>query len=342
MKKYLFLISAIVFALMSSCQKGENYVVKGTIDKRLSDFMEPKSPMYIVSDNQEMTVLDSTIISDDLTFEFKGNVEEPKMVVLNSDFGALFEFVLEKGEINVCIDSMGDFTISGTPNNELLNDVQRHLETSNDQNEVVNYLVGVAKDNINNVVGQYVFSQYYLFFSEEAIDGVIDNMNEQTKQVPDIAKTIGRTDTMRLTMEGKQYIDITLPTAEGPAAALSDFVGKTDYVLVDFWASWCGPCRRAMPALVELYEQNRDNGRLEIVGISLDTDPDKWQNAISNLGLAWKHMSDMKGWKSEAAEKYGVYAIPNTLLIDRNGKIVARNLEPEEYAQIINKGAETL
>ena len=113
---------------------------------------------------------------------------------------------------------------------------------------------------------------------------------------------------------------------------LSDYAGKGKLVLVDFWASWCGPCRREMPNLVELYKQYK-NKNFEIVGVSLDQNGDSWKAAIKQLNITWPQMSDLKYWECEGAQLYAVSSIPHVVLIDGEGTIVARGLHGEELQQ---------
>jgi peroxiredoxin len=111
---------------------------------------------------------------------------------------------------------------------------------------------------------------------------------------------------------------------DGTELKLSDLRGKV--VLVDFWASWCRPCRLANPEVVALYAKYKDQG-FEILGISLDRNTAAWEKAIEKDNLTWYHVSDLKGWQNAAAQLYGVRSIPQTLLIDEEGKIIARNLK---------------
>ncbi len=127
---------------------------------------------------------------------------------------------------------------------------------------------------------------------------------------------------------GKKYTDINLPGVDGKGVKLSDFVGQ-NVILVDFWASWCGPCRRENPNVVKLYQDYHSKG-FDIVGVSFDTDGKGWKDAIEKDGLVWHQMSDLKGWNSKAAELYGVASIPHTVLIGKDGTILAKNLQGEE------------
>ncbi len=117
--------------------------------------------------------------------------------------------------------------------------------------------------------------------------------------------------------------DLELPTPDGKTLRISDFRGK--YLLLDFWASWCGPCRRENPNVVRIYKKYKDKG-FEILGISLDRDKRRWVSAIQQDGLTWYHMSDLQGWRSKAAQVYGVSYIPYTILLDKEGRIIAKNL----------------
>ena len=122
---------------------------------------------------------------------------------------------------------------------------------------------------------------------------------------------------------GGEAPDFGQPSPEGDEIRLNDFRGK--WLLVDFWASWCGPCRKENPNVVAMYEKYKNKG-FEILGVSLDKSKDRWVNAIQQDGLTWPQISDLKGWRNEVAQLYGVRSIPQTLLLDREGKIVARNL----------------
>ncbi|MBV8255981.1 MAG: TlpA family protein disulfide reductase [Chitinophaga sp.] len=116
----------------------------------------------------------------------------------------------------------------------------------------------------------------------------------------------------------------------GKAVQLSDYRGK--YVLLDFWASWCGPCRAENPNVLDNYEKYHSKG-LEILGVSLDNSKDAWVKAIKDDGLTWEHVSDLKGWKNQVAKEYNIRAVPSNFLIDKEGKIIGVNLRGDELTQ---------
>ena len=133
-------------------------------------------------------------------------------------------------------------------------------------------------------------------------------------------KQVGR---MRATTIGAEAPEIEMETPQGETMKLSDLRGK--YVLIDFWASWCGPCRKENPNVKKVYAKYKDQG-FEILGVSLDRDKNRWVKAIEADGLPWPHVSDLRQWKNEAAQTYGVSSIPYTVLVDPEGKIVATKL----------------
>lgn len=154
---------------------------------------------------------------------------------------------------------------------------------------------------------------------------LLTGCKQKTPANEPVADATVESNTENTTESKVMYTDISLPGPQGQTVKVSDYVGKNKLVLIDFWASWCGPCIGELPNVVKAYELYHDKG-LEIVGVSLDKDKASWVQAIAQTGQKWPQMSDLKGWDCEGAALYGIQSIPANVLIDSQGKIVARDL----------------
>lgn len=135
---------------------------------------------------------------------------------------------------------------------------------------------------------------------------------------------------------GKHFLDVKEADPSGKVHRLSKYAGKGKWILVDFWASWCGPCKAEMPNVVAAYKEYHDKG-FEIVGFSFDVDKEAWINAIKSWDMPWIHLSGLKGWNSEAGKVYGIRGIPDNILINPVGIIVARDLRGPELRQVLSE-----
>jgi len=175
----------------------------------------------------------------------------------------------------------------------------------------------------SNVGGYIIYSTQFDWPQIPEYDAMYAALSEKVKKGKFGKLAIDKITTMKGTTIGYPAIDFKQPDVNGKEIALSSYKGK--YVLVDFWASWCGPCRRENPSVVAAYQKYKDKG-FDILGVSMDENKDKWLAAIEKDKLTWKHVSDLKGWQNAAGKVYGVQSIPFNLLLDKEGKIVAKGL----------------
>lgn len=367
MKKFLYLLPAIAL-LLSACSQ------KSQLNGKFANANNDGKQVYLLTMkdfNAPFQPIDSTIVKDG-AFSFDLNdstemgvayivVKEPAQGTPNG-----IPFVYEKGNIEMYIDSVPK--VKGTPMNEKsqvffdkLAVIAKKMEAldakaalaadPNERQGYIDEMQGLQKDmstvgydfikeNINNKVGEFYFVSFIDLFDESQVQDLLKLASPEYQTI--INNLLGMNDPSQQTggqsgsFVGQKFIDIKGATPEGKTIAISEYAGKGKVVLVDFWASWCGPCIKEMPNVVAAYQKYKSKG-FEIVGISLDDDKSKWTAAIKNLNMAWPNMSDLKGWESELSAPYNVRSIPFTLLIDKDGTIVAENLRGQELDNKLNE-----
>ena len=200
----------------------------------------------------------------------------------------------------------------------------------------------IIRRNIDNPVGAFLISingkmcdaeQLYMLLDsvpEAYRDERFNNFSKQLKE--DVAKVVGAA----RTAEGGAYVNFELKDLNGNPVLFSTIVESNKYTLLDFWASWCGPCRNAMPAIKKIYEKYGKHG-LAVVSLSLDDDAEAWKKAVADLGMTWVQLCNPDGGSREVGQAYGVEFIPTVLIIDKDGKIVSRGLEGERLAAKIDE-----
>ncbi|MEJ8802347.1 TlpA disulfide reductase family protein [Pontibacter sp. H249] len=360
MKFNKIVIAASAAALMAACQGKETtsnetsgYVVEGKFENATA------GPVYLFElDEQQFVPRDTAQIGADGTFTFTGNVDEPTFYRIATDQQNGLMVVLDSGKIKVNADAKdlnGTVKIEGSEESTLFQELnklvnenrakQMELEQrfnqamQNDQEEEAEKIrqefMAMQKET-KKFLAQHPASVVSAFGTASLIDPIndfafADSMaNLYTQNIPNSQYTKRLNDRLkplRSTSVGQMAPDISLPTPNGATKSLSSLRGK--YVLIDFWASWCGPCRVENPNVVKMYNKYKGKG-FEIFGVSLDQNREKWLGAIEKDKLTWPHVSDLKGWESSAAVLYNVTAIPQTVLIDPDGKIIAKGLRGAE------------
>jgi len=169
----------------------------------------------------------------------------------------------------------------------------------------------------------------------KVIQAMYDKLGKQVKATPEGKRLSERLTVLKRSAIGTPMLNFTQNNTEGKQVSFSSFKGK--YVLVDFWASWCGPCRAENPNVLKAYNTYKDKN-FTVVGISLDDKGENWKKAIKDDGMPWTQLSDLRGWKNEVSQYYGIMGIPSTLLVDPQGKIIAKDLRGE----ILNKKLEEI
>ena len=357
MKKVTYVLATAAF--LAACSGNQGYTVTGTVDGAADGTM-----VYLQQqEGRQFIKLDSAVIQNG-QFTLEGRQDTAKVCVLTCKAGEEavgMDFFLENGQINVQL-SADAHSATGTPNNDAyqtirqqLNDLNKQLfatyeslsdstltdeqleskrtdiEALGDKMEEVSK-AGIAQ-NITNAVGVYLLKRNYYSMSVEELEPLVAQIpaeltDEAITQIKD------KVEKLKATAVCQKFTDFEMQTPDGKTVKLSDYVGKGKVVLVDFWASWCGPCRREMPNLVEAYKKYRNKG-FEIVGVSLDRDAEAWKDGIKKLDITWPQMSDLKYWDCEGAKLYAVSSIPHTVLIDGEGTILARGLHGEELQKQI-------
>ena len=192
---------------------------------------------------------------------------------------------------------------------------------SNEQLKLVKRIIRENKHN--QLPASYIKEAMYELGYEglkEALDPTAAYYNN-----PDLEKPKQLLASYEKRKPGTMFHELTMKDMEDREVKLSQWAGKGNYVLVDFWASWCGPCRQEMPNVIQNYERYHAKG-FEVVGVSFDQKKDAWVAAVQQMGMRWPQMSDLKGWQCAASDIYGVRSIPASVLLDPQGKIIAIDL----------------
>lgn len=356
MKKYYFMAMAALIAMSSCTAQTSGYKINGTVN----DTTLNGATVYLVNINsKDMQPIDSAVINNS-SFSFASTeaLAEPEVMSVhagNSGAG----LILENGkEVNVVLGQPGTAGDNGGLNDKFANlmessaakaramqetyaammqggaapdSIQRTMEAM--QNDIVNLYDQTAKDNKDNILGAYIFAMTVTDYTDiKKLEADASNFKYAYKFATHIDEHKKSLESSSATSEGKMFIDFDGKNIDGTPAKLSDYVGKGKFVLVDFWASWCGPCRREIPNLVEL--QNTYGGdKFMVLGVNVWDKEPEFKKALENekINYAQLYASD----NNDATTIYGIKGIPQIILFGPDGTILKRDLRGEQMKKFV-------
>ena len=346
MKKVLIIAAFAIAAVPAMAQM--NYTISGTL-------ADNGKLVYLIDELTEKKI-DSTAVANG-KFSFAGNADKDALMAVRTKGSSWTTEFFNDG--TPVIINLNDSTLKGSQQNERLTRINYEMEqprkrlaakVANLTREEMEARASELSDEMNKMIKELTtracntfkedrhslipvaFAGYYFYENGvEAYDalvkeGVVFANHPYLKKMRDEVEEMTKPkDGEKTAFIGQQYTDLEMADPDGKMHKLSELVGEGKYVLVDFWASWCGPCRAEMPNVVEAYNKFHSKG-FEVVGVSFDQKKEAWVKAIGQLKMPWLQISDLKGWQCAASPIYKIDAIPDNILIDPQGKIIDRGL----------------
>ena len=358
MKKIILSLLAALTVSLGACSQSEGYTITGTCDQTV----DGDSVFLCCMQGFFAMVPEDTAVVKNGKFEFKGTMDGAAMRFIcpmhtgeQINFATLiledtdFKVTMKKGEKEIVEGGTAaalykeyeDNVNALYPENfmALFNVMQDSTKTAEERKaakaqhdaveaKIAKYKYDFVMSHIPSPISDMLISDLGRDVKEADYNAILDKMEKSGKTYRNYKAIMAERAAQAATAVGQKYTDLAFSDPDGKTVRVSDYVTKNKYTMIDFWASWCGPCRAEMPWVVKAYEQFHSKG-FEVIGVSLDNNKDAWVKAIAKLNMPWPHMSDLKGWECAAAKPYNIKAIPANVLIDQNGVIVAKNLREQ-------------
>ena len=345
MKTKLLLLSALALGLFACTSKPETQTFKVNVDLANAD----GKTVYLQKDGQ---VLDSAVLEN-----WKAELSAP-VCTDNKMYGIMlngwrrpFSFFTDNMDVTVEGDAQNpnNIMVKGSASQDRLNAftesynaLEEKLEADStmaqaDKDEILKmHCFDYVWDNPTDPVAHYVMYRYKWAFGPCELRTMIDNIHhaDSTLTTKNLQLAEEYVEKQERVQAGQPMIDFTQNDPNGNPVTLSE-LAQGKLLLVDFWASWCPDCRKANPGVVAAYQKFHDQG-FDVLGVSFDTDKEKWLAAIEKDNLTWTHVSDLQGWNNAAGALYAIAFIPQNALI-KDGMIVARNLEGEALMEEVGR-----
>ncbi|MBU2940466.1 AhpC/TSA family protein [Lacinutrix sp. C3R15] len=374
MQRIISVLCISLFLISCSKEKNEGYVIHGKLDNPQDNSLV----QLLKADGRKKVLLDTARVTNN-TFTLNGKVESSDMVFLTiNGVKSSLPFIIdnEKINLNIYTDSIFASDIQGGKQNDYFNEYQDFVQTLRNKNKKLSEEFNIAKRNqdtakINELRKTYegilkendendiafmtknkdatlsalileraLMGNKIEFAKGKELYANFDQTIKDTRAGKAIATFIKANEK---TAVGSIVPDFSAPNPEGETISLNEIKGKV--TIIDFWAAWCGPCRKENPNVVKVYEKYHEKG-LEIIGVSLDGTPQQkdakqaWLDAIEKDNLTWHHVSNLKYFNDPIAKEFNINAIPATFIIDAEGKIIAKNLRgpalEEKIAALLN------
>lgn len=343
---------SLILSCVYACQTAEA-PKKASIDAHISGLMD--SVVYISNLHDEPAKSDTVPVKDG-KFSWSGTVTDPRKVFIGTS-GQYMEFFMENAPVKIegTVDSFYYSKVTGSASQDEYKAFEESVKDITDGQWPLYQQLHVAKDDkekavlearidsfrmakrarIKTYVLQHPASPVSVALLADMavmgefapIDSLYRQLDPAAKQSVSGQKLSERLIVIKRSSIGQTIKDFSQNDLDGKPVKFSDFKGK--YLFVDFWASWCGPCRAENPNVLKAYNTFKGKN-FEVLGISLDDNADKWKDAVEKDGMPWKQLSDLKGYNNEIAEYYGIQAIPSSFLLDPNGVIIAKDLRGTE------------
>ena len=356
MKRLSILVLAVAAMGAIACSGDKvGYSVKGT------GASQEGAAVYLI-DQISAVPIDSAVVADG-AFAMKGKADKDALLAVSID-GLGWNFLLFNDGKPVTVN-VADSTVTGSALNNKLTECDKANTKANaelsafvsaftslpkeeqqarmeswlpeyraTQLKYVDWYLNMIEENKDNLVPVAFIDQVPSMAGEDKFNELLASgaafaqhpyvLNYKEKREASLAKAKAAEENKKAII-GQKFLDLEEADPQGQMHKLSEYVGKGKWVLVDFWASWCGPCKNEMPNVVAAYKKYHNKG-FEIVGLSFDREKEPWVKAIKEWEMPWIHLSDLKYWQSLAADVYSVNSIPDNLLIDPEGTVVARYL----------------